>query len=218
MEKYRKIWDEMGRGERSALNQAESPAAKYLMESGVSPNDFNSFGARRGNHEVMMRGGFSNPKIRNNMMEGPGGFTIHYPGGEKMSFFDAAELYKKEGVSLVIFAGKMYGAGSSRDWAAKATYLLNVKAVIAESFERIHRSNLTNMGVIPIEANTSQLNLKGDETVSIDLSNVKEGENVKITIKGVEERTIVGKVRLDTEAEIEYCRNGNILNYTLSKM
>jgi aconitate hydratase len=218
MEKYRKIWDEMGRGERSALNQAESPAAKYLMESGVSPNDFNSFGARRGNHEVMMRGGFSNPKIRNNMMEGPGGFTIHYPGGEKMSFFDAAELYKKEGVSLVIFAGKMYGAGSSRDWAAKATYLLNVKAVIAESFERIHRSNLTNMGVIPIEANTSQLNLKGDETVSIDLSNVKEGENVKITIRGAEERTIVGKVRLDTEAEIEYCRNGNILNYTLSKM
>ena len=135
-----------------------------------------------------------------------------------MSFFDAAELYKKENTPLVIFAGKMYGAGSSRDWAAKATYLLNVKAVIAESFERIHRSNLTNMGVIPIEADISQLFLKGDELVSIELRDVKEGQSVSIRIKGEVERTITGKVRLDTEAEIEYCKNGNILNYTLSKM
>ncbi len=218
MQKYGRIWEELKRGDSTSMSQVESPAAKYLMENGVEPNDFNSFGARRGNHEVMMRGGFSNPKIKNKMIDTAGGFTVHYPGGEKMSFFDAAELYKKENTPLVIFAGKMYGAGSSRDWAAKATYLLNVKAVIAESFERIHRSNLTNMGVIPIEADISQLFLKGDELVSIELRDVKEGQSVSIRIKGEVERTITGKVRLDTEAEIEYCKSGNILNYTLSKM
>ena len=218
MQKYRRIWEELKKGNSTSMSQVESPAAKYLMENGIEPNDFNSFGARRGNHEVMMRGGFSNPKIKNKMIDTEGGFTVHYPGGEKMSFFDAAELYKKENTPLVIFAGKMYGAGSSRDWAAKATYLLNVKAVIAESFERIHRSNLTNMGVIPIEADISQLFLKGDELVSIELRDVKEGQSVSIRIKGEVERTITGKVRLDTEAEIEYCKNGNILNYTLSKM
>ncbi len=218
VQKYRRIWDELSRGDRSEVEQIESPAAKYLMENGVSPNDFNSFGSRRGNHEVMMRGGFSNPKIKNEMIDTPGGFTIHYPSGEKMSLFDAAERYKRENTPLVIFAGKMYGAGSSRDWAAKATYLLNVKAVIAESFERIHRSNLTNMGVVPIEAETSQLNLKGDELVSVDLKDVKEGQSIEIRIKGSTERSITGKVRLDTEAEIEYCKSGNILNYTLAKM
>ena len=218
LEKYRRIWDELKKGERSSLEQAESPAAKYLMERGVAPDDFNSFGARRGNHEVMMRGGFSNPKIRNRMIDTPGGFTIHYPDGKRMSFFDAAQQYKKENTPLVIFAGKMYGAGSSRDWAAKATYLLDVRAVIAESFERIHRSNLTNMGVVPIEADTSRLNLKGNETVSIDLSNLREGQTVTIHIKGESDQSIEGKVRLDTEAEIEYCRSGNILNYTLKKM
>ncbi len=218
MQKYRRIWEELKSGDSTSMSQVESPAAKYLMENGVEPKDFNSFGARRGNHEVMMRGGFSNPKIKNKMIDTAGGFTAHYPGGEKMSFFDAAELYKKENTPLVIFAGKMYGAGSSRDWAAKATYLLNVKAVIAESFERIHRSNLTNMGVIPIEADISQLFLKGDELVSIELRDVKEGQSVSIRIKGEVEKTITGKVRLDTEAEIEYCKSGNILNYTLSKM
>ncbi|MEM4090380.1 MAG: aconitate hydratase, partial [Thermoplasmatales archaeon] len=147
MEKYRVIWEKFKAGDRTVLDQVDSPAAKYLMEKGVSPEDFNSFGARRGNHEVMVRGGFSNPKIRNKMVDSNGGFTIHYPDGKKMSFFDASQEYQKEGVPLVIFAGKMYGAGSSRDWAAKATYLLNVKAVIAESFERIHRSNLASMGV-----------------------------------------------------------------------
>lgn len=218
MEKYRKIWSEFKRGDNSQMKQVDSPAAKYMMENGVGPDDFNSYGARRGNHEVMMRGGFSNPKIKNKMIDTTGGFTVHYPGGERMTFFDAAEQYKREKVPLVIFAGKMYGAGSSRDWAAKATYLLNVKSVIAESFERIHRSNLTNMGIVPIEANTSGLNLKGNETVSIDLSGVKEGQMVKITIKGESEQTIEGKVRLDTEAELDYCRSGNILNYTLNKM
>jgi aconitate hydratase len=218
MEKYRRIWNELKLGDSNSMGQVESPAAKYLMENGVAPDEFNSFGARRGNHEVMMRGGFSNPKIRNKMIDTPGGFTIHYPEGQKMSFFDAAELYKKEKTPLVIFAGKMYGAGSSRDWAAKATYLLNVKAVIAESFERIHRSNLTNMGVVPIEADTSRLNLKGSEIVSVDLSNLREGQMVAIHIKGDSEQTIEGRVRLDTEAEIEYCKSGNILNYTLNKM
>ena len=218
LEKYREIWEGLRNGDRSVLSKIDSPAAKYLMENGVSPDEFNSFGARRGNHEVMMRGGFSNPKIKNKMVDISGGFTIHFPGGEKVSFFDAAESYKKENIPLVIFAGKMYGAGSSRDWAAKATYLLNVRAVIAESFERIHRSNLTNMGVIPIEANTSSLNLKGNEVVSIDLSNVKEGQTVTIQIKGENVQTLEGKLRLDTEAEIEYCRKGNILNYTLKKM
>ncbi|MGC8645312.1 MAG: aconitate hydratase AcnA [Thermoplasmata archaeon] len=218
IEKYREIWKRLQGGDRNALELVDSPAARYLMERGVSPDDFNSFGARRGNHEVMMRGGFSNPKIKNRMVEGSGGFTIHYPDGKKMSFFDAAQKYMEEGIPLVIFAGKMYGAGSSRDWAAKATYLLNVKAVIAESFERIHRSNLAAMGVIPIEAETSSLNLKGDELVSLDLSNVSAGGNVKIKIKGREEREIEGRVRLDTEAEIQYCRSGNILNYTLMKL
>ncbi|MEM0127378.1 MAG: aconitase family protein, partial [Thermoplasmatales archaeon] len=218
LDRYRDIWDRFKKGDRKALDEADSPAARYLMENGVSPDDFNSFGARRGNHEVMVRGGFSNPRIRNNMINENGGFTIHYPDGKKMSFFDAAQQYMKEGVPLVIFAGKMYGAGSSRDWAAKATYLLNVKAVIAESFERIHRSNLASMGVIPIEADTSNLHLKGDELVSLDLSNVKEGSMIEITIKGAEERKITGKVRLDTEAEVEYCRHGNILNYTLNKI
>ena len=218
LEKYREIWEGLRNGDRSVLSKIDSPAAKYLMENGVSPDEFNSFGARRGNHEVMMRGGFSNPKIKNKMVDISGGFTIHFPGGEKVSFFDAAESYKKENIPLVIFAGKMYGAGSSRDWAAKATYLLNVRAVIAESFERIHRSNLTNMGVIPIEANTSSLNLKGNEVVSIDLSNVKEGQTVTIQIKGENVQTLEGKLRLDTEAEVEYCRKGNILNYTLKKM
>ena len=218
LEKYREIWEGLRNGDRSVLSKIDSPAAKYLMENGVSPDEFNSFGARRGNHEVMMRGGFSNPKIKNKMVDISGGFTIHFPGGERVSFFEAAESYKKENIPLVIFAGKMYGAGSSRDWAAKATYLLNVRAVIAESFERIHRSNLTNMGVIPIEANTSSLNLKGNEVVSIDLSNVKEGQTVTIQIKGENVQTLEGKLRLDTEAEVEYCRKGNILNYTLKKM
>ena len=218
MDKYREIWRRLQNGDKGALNLADSPAARYLMEKGVSPDDFNSFGARRGNHEVMVRGGFSNPKIRNLMVEENGGFTVHYPDGQKMTIFDAAMKYREEGIPLVIFAGKMYGAGSSRDWAAKATYLLNVKAVIAESFERIHRSNLAAMGVIPVEANTSSLNLKGDELVSIDFSGVRAGGEVEIRISGKEEKVIKGKVRLDTEAELEYCRRGNILNYTLTKL
>ncbi len=218
IDKYRKIWEEYQKKGKEALERVDIPAAKYLMENGVSPDDFNTYGARRGNHEVMMRGGFANPKIRNLMVDNPGGFTIHYPSGKKMTFFDASQIYQKEKVPLVIFAGKMYGVGSSRDWAAKATYLLGVRAVIAESFERIHRSNLTNMGVIPIEANTKSLNLKGNELVTISWDKVQPGAKVKITVKGDNEQTIEGKMRLDTPAEIEYCENGNILNYTIKKL
>lgn len=219
LQKYRRIWRQLKEGNGEAMNEVDSPAAKYLMERGVSPDDFNSFGSRRGNHEVMLRGGFSNPKIRNLIANSTGGFTVHYPSSKKMTFFDAADEYRREGTPLVIFAGKKYGSGSSRDWAAKAPYLLGVKAVIAESFERIHRSNLADMGVIPIEADNSHLNLKGDEQVSIDLTGVKEGSTIQIKIKGREgEKTIEGKLRLDTEQEIEYCRYGNILSYVLTKM
>ena len=156
--------------------KAQSPAGAYLMDHGVDVVDFNQYGTRRGNHEVMMRGTFANIRIRNHMM-GPngreGGYTIHYPSREEMSIYDAAMKYKQEGVPLVIFAGAEYGNGSSRDWAAKGTNLLGVRAVIAQSYERIHRSNLVGMGVIPFvladaDASWESLGLKGDETVEID--------------------------------------------------
>ncbi len=152
--------------------KAATPAGEYLIEHQVRPVDFNSYGARRGNHEVMMRGTFANIRIKNQMVPGvEGGFTRHYPSGEQMAIYDAAMRYKKEGVPLVIFAGKEYGTGSSRDWAAKGTRLLGVRAVIAESFERIHRSNLVGMGVLPLVFTGGEswqtLGLKGDETVSL---------------------------------------------------
>ena len=155
--------------------KAASPAGKYLTDHGVGVADFNQYGTRRGNHEVMMRGTFANIRIRNHMLGEngkEGGFTIHYPSKEEMSIYDAAMLYKQENVPLVIFAGIEYGNGSSRDWAAKGTNLLGVRAVIAQSFERIHRSNLVGMGIVPFvfEEGTSwaSLGLKGDETVTID--------------------------------------------------
>src|SRR5690606_31041093 len=129
----------------------DGPAGRYLREQGVEPVDFNTYGSRRGNHEVMVRGTFANIRIRNEMVPGvEGGYTIHFPSGEQLPIYDAAMRYKEEGVPLVVIAGKEYGTGSSRDWAAKGTYLLGVKAVIAESFERIHRSNLVGMGVLPL--------------------------------------------------------------------
>ena len=149
-----------------------SPAARYLIEQGVQPVDFNSYGARRGNHEVMMRGTFANIRLRNLLVPGvEGGVSIHLPTGEQMSIYDAAMRYKKEGTPLVILAGREYGTGSSRDWAAKGTMLLGVKAVIAESFERIHRSNLIGMGVVPLQflhgQNAQSLGLTGKEVFSI---------------------------------------------------
>ena len=205
--------------------KAQSPAGSYLMDHDVKVADFNQYGTRRGNHEVMMRGTFGNIRIRNHML-GPngkeGGYTIHYPSKEEMSIFDAAMLYKQEGVPLVIFAGVEYGNGSSRDWAAKGTNLLGVRAVIAQSFERIHRSNLVGMGVIPfvLEQGTSweSLNLKGDEMVTIEgLHDIKPRETKTAVVTygdgTVKEVPII--CRIDTMDELDYVNNGGILQTVL---
>jgi len=205
--------------------KAQSPAGAYLMDHQVKVADFNQFGTRRGNHEVMMRGTFGNIRIRNHML-GPngreGGYTIHYPSKEEMSIFDAAMLYKQEGVPLVIFAGIEYGNGSSRDWAAKGTNLLGVKAVIAQSFERIHRSNLVGMGVVPFvladDANWESLGLKGDELVSIEgLADVKPRETkiARITYGDGSVKEVPIVCRIDTLDELDYVNNGGILQTVL---
>jgi aconitate hydratase len=205
--------------------KAASPAGKYLIDNGVAVADFNQYGTRRGNHEVMMRGTFANIRIRNRML-GPngreGGYTIHYPEAEEVSIYDAAMQYKQEGVPLVIFAGIEYGNGSSRDWAAKGTNLLGVRAVIAQSFERIHRSNLVGMGVIPFvfEDGTSwaTLGLKGDEKVTIDgLANIRPRQKVtaKIVMGDGTEQKVPLLCRIDTLDELDYFKNGGILQYVL---
>ena len=203
----------------------DSPAGEYLVANGVDPVDFNSYGSRRGNHEVMMRGTFANIRIRNEMLDGvEGGYTLG-PDGAQTSIFDAAMAWKEKGTPLVIFAGVEYGAGSSRDWAAKGTALLGVKAVVAESFERIHRSNLVGMGVIPFEftggVNRKSLGLKGDETVSIHgLEGVKPLQTVPCTITYADgtSKTIDLKCRIDTAVEIEYIENGGVLHYVLRSL
>ena len=205
----------------------DSPAGEYLLERQVRPIDFNSFGARRGNHQVMMRGTFGNIRIRNEMAPGTeGGVTKHQPSGEVMSIFDAAERYKADGVSLVIVGGKEYGTGSSRDWAAKGTRLLGVKAVIVESFERIHRSNLVGMGVLPLEfkdgRNRKSLKLDGTET--FDVTGIADGITPRMDVActihradgSTEEVTLL--CRIDTLDEVEYYRNGGILPYVLRNM
>jgi aconitate hydratase len=202
-----------------------TPAGRYLVERQVAPREFNSYGSRRGNHEVMMRGTFANIRIRNEMLDGvEGGYTLG-PDGQKTSIFDAAMAWKEKGTPLVIFAGIEYGAGSSRDWAAKGTALLGVKAVIAESFERIHRSNLVGMGVIPFEftggMTRKSLGLKGDETVSIHgLEGVKPLQTVPCTITYADgtSKTIDLKCRIDTAVEIEYIENGGVLHYVLRSL
>lgn len=206
--------------------KAQSPAGKYLMDNGVGVADFNQYGTRRGNHEVMMRGTFANIRIRNHMLGEngtEGGYTIHYPSKEEMSIYDAAMEYRKEGVPLVVFAGGEYGNGSSRDWAAKGTNLLGVRAVISESYERIHRSNLVGMGVIPFvfaDEGTSwaKLGLKGDETVTIDgLETIKPRAtvNAKITFADGSVKEVPLLCRIDTLDELEYFKNGGILQYVL---
>jgi len=206
--------------------KAASPAGKYLTDNGVAPMDFNQYGTRRGNHEVMMRGTFANIRIRNHMM-GPngreGGFTIHYPSKEEMPIYDAAMQYQKEGVPLVVFAGVEYGNGSSRDWAAKGTNLLGVRAVIAQNFERIHRSNLVGMGVIPLQFKDGdswqKLGLKGDEKITIN--GLAEGLKPRATMKVEVERADGSKMsfevlsRIDTLDEIDYYKNGGILQFVL---
>ncbi|PKG52522.1 aconitate hydratase AcnA [Halomonas sp. MES3-P3E] len=203
----------------------DSPAGRYLQEHGVKPVDFNSYGSRRGNHEVMMRGTFANVRIKNEMLDGVvGGETRHVPSGEQMAIYDAAMKYKEEGKPLVVIAGKEYGTGSSRDWAAKGTRLLGVRAVIAESFERIHRSNLIGMGVVPLQfaegESRQTLGLTGDEEISIaGLSDLTPGGTVKVVIKNADgERSVDAKCRIDTVNELAYYRHGGILHYVLRKM
>src|SRR5712672_1118705 len=202
-----------------------SPAAKYLMAQGVQAVDFNSYGARRGNHEVMMRGTFANIRLRNLLLPGTeGGVTLHIPSGEQMSIFDASVKYKADGTPLVILAGKEYGTGSSRDWAAKGTMLLGVKAVIAESFERIHRSNLIGMGVLPLQYQAGQsaltLELTGKETFEIVGLNRGAAKSVKVIAKADDGRTteFAARLRIDTPKELDYYQHGGILQYVLRQL
>lgn len=206
----------------------DSPAGKYLMELGVKPADFNSYGSRRGNHEVMVRGTFANIRLRNQMVPGvEGGWTRHLPDGEQMFIYDAAMKYKQEGVPLVIIAGKEYGSGSSRDWAAKGTLLLGIRAVIAESFERIHRSNLIQMGVLPLqflEGETREsLGLTGDETFELQgIPEAVAGPSNPVRVIATKPDGKVTqfetKARIDTPQEAEYYRNGGILPYVLRQL
>jgi aconitate hydratase len=204
--------------------QKSSPAGLYLHSLGVAPDDFNSYGSRRGNDRVMTRGTFANPRIRNLMVPGvEGGVTIHQPSGEKMTIYDAAVRYQNEGVPLMIFAGQEYGTGSSRDWAAKGTRLLGVRAVVAQSFERIHRSNLVGMGVLPLQfpegASARTLGLDGTET--LDLAGLggglRPGQSIALKIRrasgAVDEVALT--VRIDTPIESDYYRHGGILPYVL---
>jgi aconitate hydratase len=204
----------------------DSPAGKYLIGLGVKPGDFNSYGARRGNHEVMVRGTFANIRLRNLLAPGTeGGWTTHVPSGEKMFIYDASLKYQKEGTPLLVIAGKEYGSGSSRDWAAKGTLLLGVKAVIAESYERIHRSNLVGMGVLPVQflpgENRESLGLTGFETYSIEgvPQAIASGSRARVKVKGDKgEKSFEAIVRIDTPMEAEYYRNGGILPYVLRQL
>ena len=205
----------------------DSPAGDYLLEHQVRPLDFNSYGARRGNHEVMMRGTFANIRIRNELVPGiEGGFTKHQPSGEMLPIYDASMRYQAEGVPLVIIAGKEYGTGSSRDWAAKGTRLLGVKAVVAESFERIHRSNLVGMGVLPLQftGGTTRADLKLDGTEQFDILGIAEGlkprQEMVLTVTRADgsRQDVTLLSRIDTLDELEYFKNGGILQYVLRSM
>ncbi|MER1687887.1 aconitate hydratase AcnA [Proteus mirabilis] len=206
--------------------KADSPAGRYLREHGVEPKDFNSYGSRRGNHEVMMRGTFANIRIRNEMVPGiEGGFTKHIPTGETLAIYDAAMRYQQENTPLAIIAGNEYGSGSSRDWAAKGTRLLGVRVVIAGSFERIHRSNLIGMGVLPLEfpngVSRQTLGLKGDEKIEITgLNSLTPGQDVAVNITFADGRqeTIMARCRIDTQTELAYFEHGGILHYVIRNM
>ncbi len=199
----------------------DSPAGRWLVDNGVEPRDFNSYGSRRGNHEVMIRGTFANVRLRNRLVEREGGFTRHFPDGAETTIFEAAMAYADEGIALVVLAGKEYGSGSSRDWAAKGTALLGVRAVVAESFERIHRSNLIGMGVLPLqfgEGETAEsLGLTGEET--FDVGDLAGGEARTVAVRasreGAEPVEFEAKVRLDTPNEVRYFENGGILHRVL---
>ena len=206
---------------------ADSPAASYLREHGVGPNDFNSFGSRRGNHEVMMRGTFANVRLKNALAGGKeGGYTTHQPSGAPLAIYDAAMRYQAEGVPLVVLAGQEYGTGSSRDWAAKGTMLLGVQAVVAQSYERIHRSNLVGMGVLPLQmvdgASVESLGLSGKESFSVegldDALQPRAAVTVVATGEDGSETRFGASVRIDTPIEVDYYRNGGILPTVLRQM
>ena len=204
----------------------DSPAGRYLQDNGVDTTDFNTYGSRRGNHEVMMRGTFANIRLNNDLVERQGGWTKHFPSNDEMPIFDAAQRYQNESTPLVILAGSEYGSGSSRDWAAKGTFLLGVKAVIAKSYERIHRSNLVGMGVLPLEFvdgdDVNSLNLNGSEMISITGidDNLKPKQHVTVDIQDEQGniRSIETLLRIDTPIEIEYYKSGGILNYVVLEL
>jgi aconitate hydratase len=207
--------------------KAASPAGQYLIEHHVEPVNFNQYGTRRGNHEVMMRGTFANIRIKNQMLGGKeGGFTVHYPDGVEMPIYDAAMRYRQEGVPLVVFAGKEYGTGSSRDWAAKGTKLLGVRAVIAQSFERIHRSNLVGMGILPLTFKDGEswqtLGLKGDEVVTIRGLEAglkpRQTLDAEVVFADGGAKTVPLLCRIDTLDELDYFKNGGILQYVLRNL
>jgi aconitate hydratase len=209
-----------------------TPAGKYLLENGVLKADFNSYGSRRGNHEVMMRGTFANVRIKNLMLPAKedgsreeGGYTLYQPGGDKMAIYDAAMKYMAAGVPTVIFAGEEYGTGSSRDWAAKGTALLGIQAVVAKSFERIHRSNLIGMGVLPLQFKAGDswdsLGLKGDEVVDVMLADeVKPLSDAKLKITSADGsvRELTVTLRIDTAIEVDYYKHGGILPFVLRQL
>ncbi|MEL6907648.1 MAG: aconitate hydratase, partial [Planctomycetota bacterium] len=210
----------------------DSPAGRYLVSKGIAKRDFNSFGSRRGNHEVMMRGTFGNVRIKNRLVPGvEGGVTVHFPSGERMSIYDAAMRYRSEGVPSIVIGGREYGMGSSRDWAAKGPSLQGVRAVLVMSYERIHRSNLIGMGILPLQFEDGQgadsLGLDGSET--FDISGCAErfasedaptGGTVRVTARRADGAEIAfdALVRIDTPAEAEYFRHGGILNYVLRRL
>ncbi|MDX8398580.1 MAG: aconitate hydratase, partial [Mariprofundaceae bacterium] len=199
--------------------KVDSPAGVYLREHGVEQKDFNSYGSRRGNHEIMMRGTFANIRLRNRLAPGTeGGVTLHQPSGKLMSIYDAAMQYKAESVASIILAGKEYGSGSSRDWAAKGPALQGVRAVIAESYERIHRSNLVGMGILPLQFKAGEspesLGLTGQEV--FDIAGVQTGATeVRISAGDI---SFTAQVRIDTPKEWEYYQHGGILHYVLRQL
>jgi aconitate hydratase len=203
----------------------DSPAGRWLIGHGVDPKDFNSYGSRRGNHEVMIRGTFANIRLRNQLAPGTeGGVTCHLPDAEQMSIYDAAMRYATDGVPLVVLAGKEYGSGSSRDWAAKGPMLLGIRAVLAESFERIHRSNLVGMGVLPLQFHdgdtAASLALTGDETFDVTgLEGLGDDQPLpdELTVTADSKRFTM-RLRIDTPKEEEYYRNGGILQYVLRQL
>jgi len=208
-----------------------TPAGKYLLAQGVQKADFNSYGSRRGNHEVMMRGTFANVRIKNLMLppgadgsREEGGYTLYQPGGEKLPIYDAAMKYMAAGVPTVIFAGEEYGTGSSRDWAAKGTQLLGIRAVVAKSFERIHRSNLVGMGVLPLQFkggdSWQSLRLTGDETVDVVLGELKAQSDARLVITGKDgtRREVSVTLRIDTPIEVDYYQHGGILPFVLRQL